>query len=183
MSSPRVPGGFSALYPVLRGFEEAGKARRGYFVDGLGAAQFALPGAVDRLRSLGAAPTAGAGRGAPLVLAAADPANVYGAALPWPRTSESGARPGRKAGALVVIDGGDLVLYLERGGRTALTFGSPTESLARAAAALAGMVRAGRLAALTVERADGEPVFGTVLEGALASAGFHSTPKGLRLRS
>ncbi|MBB4930256.1 ATP-dependent Lhr-like helicase [Lipingzhangella halophila] len=179
----RSPGGFAAIYPVLRAFEESGKARRGYFVDGLGAAQFALPGAVDRLRALGAEASGAGERGSPLVLAATDPANVYGAALPWPKTPEAGARPGRKAGALVVIDDGDLVLYLERGGRTALTFASPPEELERAATALAGMLRAGRLATLTVERADGRAVFDTELGGALTNAGFHATPKGLRLRS
>ncbi|MBB6170789.1 ATP-dependent Lhr-like helicase [Nocardiopsis mwathae] len=182
----RGAGGFSAVYPVLRAFEDAGKARRGYFVEGLGAAQFALPGAVDRLRSFGPEPDGAGGAGPAaepaLVLAAADPANVYGAALPWPETPEAGARPGRKAGALVVLDGGELTLYLERGGRTVLTFGSGEAVLARAAAAVADLVRAGHLSALTVERADGQPVFGTPLDTALTAAGFHPTPKGLRLR-
>ncbi|MBV2363106.1 DEAD/DEAH box helicase [Streptomonospora nanhaiensis] len=170
-------GGFSAVYPVLRGFEEAGRARRGYFVDGLGAAQFALPGAVDRLRGM----AEGAGE-PPLVLAAADPANVYGAALPWPPASDTSGRPGRKAGALVVLDDGALTLYLERGGRSALTFGSPQHALNRAARALADTVQAGGVDSLTVERADGGPVFGTPLDTALSDAGFHATPKGLRLR-
>ncbi|ASU86353.1 DEAD/DEAH box helicase [Nocardiopsis gilva YIM 90087] len=187
----RRAGGFSAVYPVLRAFEEAGKARRGYFVDGLGAAQFALPGAVDRLRSVGPPADRGTDASADtttvqepaLVLAAADPANVYGAALPWPETPESGARPGRKAGALVVLDNGALTLYLERGGRTVLTFGSDVPTLTRAASALADLIHTGCLSTLTVERADGEPVFGTPLDSALTSAGFHPTPKGLRLRS
>ncbi|MFC4560817.1 DEAD/DEAH box helicase [Nocardiopsis mangrovi] len=202
-------GGFSAVYRVLRGFEEAGKARRGYFVEGLGAAQFSLAGAVDRLRSFAAdadgarlgtrpdtgpnagtdaGPGSGAGPGggaaeAPLVLAAADPANVYGAALPWPGSADGTGRPGRKAGALVVLDDGALVLYLERGGRSALTFGSPPDALERAAGALAAAVREGRVDSLTIERADGAPVFGTPLDTALAAAGFHPTPKGLRLRT
>ncbi|MDA0563962.1 DEAD/DEAH box helicase [Streptomonospora sp. S1-112] len=170
-------GGFSAVYPVLRGFEEAGRARRGYFVEGLGAAQFALPGAVDRLRGM-----AEDAAEPPLVLAAADPANVYGAALPWPPASDAAGRPGRKAGALVVIDDGALTLYLERGGRSALTFGSPPPALHRAAQALAATVSAGGTDSLTVERADGEPVFSTPLDTALTEAGFHATPKGLRLR-
>ncbi|GAA2001941.1 ATP-dependent helicase [Nocardiopsis rhodophaea] len=190
-ASPRGAGGFSAVYPVLRAFEEAGKARRGYFVDGLGAAQFALPGAVDRLRSVEPFPGGGGDTSAgttgdqesALVLAAADPANVYGAALPWPETPEGRARPGRKAGALVVLDDGALALYLERGGRTVLTFGSDEPTLARAASALADLVHTGYLSTLTVERADGEPVFDTPLDSALTSAGFHPTPKGLRLRS
>ncbi|WP_460856531.1 DEAD/DEAH box helicase [Nocardiopsis coralliicola] len=186
----RTGGGFGAVYPVLRGIEEAGRARRGYFVEGLGAAQFALPGAVDRLRSFAPAggvpaPRAAAGASpgtAPLVLAATDPANVYGAALSWPDTGAAGARPGRKAGALVVLDGGVPTLYLERGGRTALTFGSGPDALRRAAGALADAVSAGRVSALTVERADGAPVFDTPLDPALSAAGFHPTPKGLRLR-
>ncbi|WP_067971721.1 DEAD/DEAH box helicase [Nocardiopsis trehalosi] len=187
-------GGFSAVYPVLRAFEEAGRARRGYFVEGLGAAQFALPGAVDRLRGMAApdrdggtgGPSAGPGDGAdaaPLVLAAADPANAYGAALPWPEPPEGGGRPGRKAGALVVLDDGALVLYLERGGRSALTFGAEGAALDRAAAAVADAVRAGRVAGLTVERCDGLPVFDTPLDAALTRAGFHPVPKGLRLRT
>ncbi|KIH96451.1 DEAD/DEAH box helicase [Streptomonospora alba] len=179
-SGGRGAGGFSAVYPVLRGFEDSGRARRGYFVEGLGAAQFALPGAVDRLRSLvgGGA----GGREAPVVLAAADPANVYGAALPWPAGAESAGRPGRKAGALVVLDDGAPTLYLERGGRSALTFGSGGAELERAARALAESVRGGGVESLTVQRCDGGEVFGTPLEAALLGAGFHATPKALRLR-
>ncbi|MDA2812132.1 ATP-dependent helicase [Nocardiopsis sp. RSe5-2] len=191
----RSGGGFSAVYPVLRGVEEAGKARRGYFVEGLGAAQFAPPGAVDRLRSFsvgaGGPEDSGGdggpggsgtppGDGAPLVLAAADPANPYGAALAWPESE--GGRPSRKAGAMVVLDDGAPTLYLERGGKTAVTFGSGEAELERAASALAETVREGGLASLTVERADGGEVFGTPLEPALKKAGFHPTPKGLRLR-
>ncbi|MFC7329580.1 ATP-dependent helicase [Marinactinospora rubrisoli] len=172
-------GGFSAVYPVLRGFEEAGRARRGYFVDGLGAAQFALPGAVDHLRSVAGDARE---RGPALVLAAADPANAYGAALPWPEQPDVAARPGRKAGALVVLDDGELVLYVERGGRTVLTFGAGPDALARAADALASAVHDGGLDALSVERADGVPVFDTPLAAALTEAGFHATPRGLRLR-
>ncbi|WP_461002911.1 DEAD/DEAH box helicase [Streptomonospora sediminis] len=180
-SGGRGAGGFSAVYPVLRGFEEAGRARRGYFVEGLGAAQFALPGAVDRLRAVGGAGAADTEE-PPVVLAAADPANVYGAALPWPAAAGSAGRPGRKAGALVVLDGGVATLYLERGGRSALTFGSSVRRLERAAGALAELVHAGGVESLTVERCDGAEVFGTPLDAALAGAGFHATPKALRLR-
>jgi len=317
----RIPGGFGALYPVLRAMEEAGQCRRGYFVEGLGAAQFALPGAVDRMRAIAAAqeaaaagppneserprwpgqpppagprpagalpagrpaagqPRAGAGpwpdgvawpegaiwaeegagagegagaeegagagegtraddgtrvdsagtgraargsaaqdaaawRGASsgspgggagnlaggaagtggagttaagpqiTVLAAADPANAFGAALPWPpRPGEvPGAhRPGRKAGALVVLSGGKLVLYVERGGKTLLSWTSNPEILVPAAAGLAEAVRGGALGRLTVERADGTGVYDTPLAQALADAGFRPTPRGLRLR-
>jgi ATP-dependent Lhr-like helicase len=273
----RVPGGFGAVYPVLRAMEEAGQCRRGYFVDGLGAAQFALPGAVDRMRAMAAAqasipglppapglpggpefhqdapstpedpsggpaipggplagpgphwevpgqprtaasppsgaefaggapggysPDAGRGQrwpGAPeptgpaepeppaiMVLAAADPANPFGAALPWPpRPGEvPGAhRPGRKAGALVVMSGGHLVLYVERGGKTLLSWTSDPAELVPAAAGLAAAVRGGALGRLTVERADGTGVYDTPLAQALADAGFRPTPRGLRLRA
>ncbi|HWF82764.1 MAG TPA: crosslink repair DNA glycosylase YcaQ family protein, partial [Streptosporangiaceae bacterium] len=133
-TAERLTGGFGALYPVLRAMEESGQCRRGYFVEGLGAAQFALPGAVDRMRSMtdsvtgtgspDAARTGGQERSV-VVLAAADPANAYGAALPWPpRPDETpgGHRPGRKAGALVVLVAGQLVLYVERGGKTLLSW-------------------------------------------------------------
>ena len=321
----RVPGGFGVLYPVLRAMEEAGQCRRGYFVEGLGAAQFALPGAVDRMRAVASAqeaaaagppadtghprwpgqpPPAGpprtggasrpgagqperagrpdgpalpegvswpegavwadedAGTGAPAsagaggaatlarggygpasgsatagapaslgpgnrarsgtasageptawggagpgaavagpglsggtataetgppitVLAAADPANAFGAALPWPpRPGEvPGAhRPGRKAGALVVLSNGKLVLYVERGGKTLLSWTSDPEVLVPAAMGLAEAVRGGALGRLTVERADGTGVYDTPLAQALADAGFRPTPRGLRLR-
>ena len=302
----RVPGGFGAVYPVLRAMEESGQCRRGYFVEGLGAAQFALPGAVDRMRAIAASqasipaaspgaplspssapaipgsPTGGpepqegapgwpgpagsphglagvagsppglpgvagspsglpeiegrppggppelsggpgvppelsggygvpeaapgqawyadqaalAGPGAPdgptaaetppvIVLAAADPANAFGAALPWPpRPGEvPGAhRPGRKAGALVVLSGGDLVLYVERGGKTLLSWTSDPAVLVPAAEGLAAAVRGGALGRLTVERADGTGVYDTPLAQALADAGFRPTPRGLRLR-
>jgi ATP-dependent Lhr-like helicase len=330
----RVPGGFGAVYPVLRAMEEAGQCRRGYFVEGLGAAQFALPGAVDRMRAMaatqasipglappssppetssgppggpenpsGAAEVAGgppsgpglnqgvpgqpsvpgqaegpegtpgwlttpgdspsgpglqwampgqpsvpgqpegpggtpgwpnapgsppggpgfsggppwpgspdsssagfvpdAGRGRPwpgapepagppepeappiTVLAAADPANPFGAALAWPpRPGEvPGAhRPGRKAGALVVLSGGHLVLYVERGGKTLLSWTSDPAVLVPAASGLAAAVRGGALGRLTVERADGTGVYDTPLAQALADAGFRPTPRGLRLR-
>jgi ATP-dependent helicase Lhr and Lhr-like helicase len=265
----RVPGGFGALYPVLRAMEEAGQCRRGYFVEGLGGAQFALPGAVDRMRALAAdmagtgeaAGAAGPGAGAltaagadvavrapgadgglpaggwpgtppevtgaggwpavtpepapaggwpgsparrdgpggragghspggqagprVTVLAAGDPANPYGAALPWPaRPGEvpGGHRPGRKAGALVVLAGGELVLYVERGGKTLLSWTADPAVLVPVAAGLAEAVRGGALGRLTVERADGSGVYESPLAQALADAGFRPTPRGLRLR-
>jgi ATP-dependent Lhr-like helicase len=195
-----TPGGFAAVYPVLAALEERGGARRGYFVEGLGAAQFAVPGAVDRLRALDnpearlADPAAQAvpderGPARAQVLAATDPANPYGAALPWPeRVVEEGEpghghRPGRKAGALVVTVGGQLVLYVERGGRTLLSYQDSTEALGAAAQALAGAVRAGALGPLSVERADGEAIRDSPLRQALTAAGFRATPRGLRLRA
>ncbi|HEY3503621.1 MAG TPA: ATP-dependent helicase [Actinocatenispora sp.] len=201
VAAEQVPGGFAGVYPVLAALEERGAARRGYFVESLGAAQFAVPGAVDRLRALADrssdVDSAGWGRRPerpvePLVLAATDPANPYGAALPWPdrpaadRAADhesSGHRPGRKSGALVVLVAGDLALYVERGGRTLLSFTDDGPSLAAAATALAGAVRSGALGALAVERADGVPVQSTPLSAALTTAGFRVTPRGLRLRA
>ncbi len=181
-----VPGGFAAVYRVLAAFEEAGRCRRGYFVEGLGAAQFALAGAVDRLRALDPE-QAGAAR--TIVLAATDPANPYGAALAWPPrpdrdTDASGHRPGRKAGALVVLVDGELALYVERGGKTLLSFGDgdDPQKLRAAADALALAVRDGLLGRLDVERADGGSVLSSPLGAALEDAGFRATPRGLRLR-
>jgi ATP-dependent Lhr-like helicase len=188
-----VTGGFAAVYPVLGALEERGAARRGYFVEGLGAAQFAVPGAVDRLRAL-AEPAELAKRTgtSAVVLAATDPANPYGAALPWPErvvdsgdgetVPATGHRAGRKAGALVVLVGGDLILYVERGGRTLLSFVDDPEALIAAGQALAAAVRSGALGAMSVERADGESVHSSPLRDALTAAGFRATPRGLRLR-
>ncbi|MET7853172.1 ATP-dependent helicase [Streptomyces avermitilis] len=285
-----VEGGFSATYRVLSVFEESGQARRGYVVEGLGAAQFAMDGAVDRLRAAanarerdetlpgpghsdgfagGAAPRFDAarpfapaaapgsgdgvldrldpqfdsdltdftdlsdpfdtqpaaglpkaqpgpglpraqagprspyGQGLPpnrtrstsapraVVLAAADPANAYGAALPWPEPpTGAGHKPGRKAGSLVVLVDGELALYMERGGKTLLGWPSDPDAkatddprLLAAAEALSASARAGALGTVTVERVNGTSAltspFGTVLEG----AGFIATPRGLRLRA
>ena len=184
VAAERVTGGFGALYPVLRAMEEAGQCRRGYFVEGLGAAQFALPGAVDRMRAM--ADPAVAAAGPAIVLAAADPANAYGAALPWPaRPDETpgGHRPGRKAGALVILADGELVLYVERGGKTLLSWTSDPALLDPAAAALAAAVRDGALGRLTVERADGAGVYDSPRARALEAAGFRPTPRGLRQRA
>jgi ATP-dependent Lhr-like helicase len=188
-----VTGGFAAVYPVLGALEERGAARRGYFVEGLGAAQFAVPGAVDRLRALADPDEAPRRTTTAVVLASTDPANPYGAALPWPdrvidtgdgeATTKAGHRPGRKAGALVVLVGGDLVLYVERGGRTLLSFTDDPETLIAAGRALADAVRSGALGVMSVERADGEAVHGTALSEALTTAGFRPTPRGLRLRA
>ena len=278
LAAEDVTGGFAAVYQVLSRLEDAGRVRRGYFVEGLGGAQFASPGAVDRLRALAAelrdaqdAGRQGLGDGVPAgvdavtgevltadpwalppdgaaglpaaplsasdpwavpvpggwteqedrarrrrearrtaVLAATDPANPYGAALPWPsretddtpdagtghvsaetssRTSapsaarRRGHQPGRKAGALVVVVDGRLVLYVERGGRTLLSFSDDPACLPPAADALALAVREGALGTLSVERADGEPALTSPLGSALEAAGFRPTPRGLRLRA
>ncbi|MDT3400035.1 ATP-dependent helicase [Streptomyces sp. B1866] len=232
-----VEGGFAAAYRVLSAFEESGQARRGYVVEGLGAAQFAMDGAVDRLRAVAAArDRAAAGRGtdpatafgrppapaaghppyggtgpygdggqygdggpatgAPpqaVLLAAADPANAYGAALPWPDPpTDAGHKPGRKAGALVVLVDGELVLYVERGGKSLLAWSAdenqaapapPGGPLRAAVEALAGAARAGCLGTVTVERVNGAPALSSALAPALEAAGFHATPRGLRIRA
>ncbi|MGX6744130.1 ATP-dependent helicase [Streptomyces xantholiticus] len=182
-----VEGGFSATYRVLSAFEDSGQARRGYVVEGLGAAQFAMDGAVDRLRAASTARDRSEGQAAPraMVLAAADPANAYGAALPWPEPPEgAGHKPGRKAGSLVVLVDGELTLYMERGGKTLLAWATDPDSpaLHAAAGAFASAAREGALGTVTVERANGAPALTAPLARALETAGFHATPRGLRLR-
>ncbi|MFJ2210639.1 ATP-dependent helicase [Streptomyces sp. NPDC101062] len=183
-----VAGGFSATYRVLSAFEDSGQARRGYVVEGLGAAQFAVDGAVDRLRAAATARDRASEQAAPraVVLAAADPANAYGAALPWPEPPDgAGHKPGRKAGSLVVLVDGELTLYMERGGKTLLAWVTDPQApaLTAAAGALADAARAGALGTVTVERANGTPALTSPLGRALESAGFHATPRGLRLRA
>ena len=181
--SERQPGGFAAVYKVLSAFEDSGRCRRGYFVEGLGAAQFGTAGAIDRLRTFSEVDDGG--KPSSVCLAATDPANPYGAALPWPE-GDGGHRPGRKAGALVVLVDGDLVLYVERGGRTLLTWSEDADRLGPATASLAEAARRGSLGRLTVERADGAALLGggsTPLRQALDAAGFVATPRGLRLRA
>ncbi|WP_236239571.1 ATP-dependent helicase [Streptomyces sp. CC228A] len=182
-----VEGGFSATYRVLSAFEDSGQARRGYVVEGLGAAQFAMDGAVDRLRAAATARERGDGA-APqaVVLAAADPANAYGAALPWPDPpTEAGHKPGRKAGSLVVLVDGELTVYMERGGKTLLCWPADPDSpaLRAAAVALAEAARAGALGTVTVERVNGASALTSPLARPLEAAGFHATPRGLRLRA
>ncbi|MEV1291667.1 ATP-dependent helicase [Pseudonocardia sp. NPDC049635] len=292
LGTERVTGGFAGVYKVLRAMEESGRCRRGYIVEGLGAAQFAVPGAIDRVRALaaaggppagrgtgsgaaagrgtgsGAAPGRGTGSGAApggvpgdgaappepgpappparrggtgatdpnpvwapedgspgevpedllrsgafsgagrydefdggagrrpapvqdawrslsrVVLAAADPAQPYGAALPWPETAgDTRHRPGRKAGALVALVDGAPVLYVERGGRSLLSFTTERDELRAAAEVLAGAVHEGWLGSLAVERADGQDSLASELSEVLTEAGFRVTPKGLRLRA
>ncbi|MDX3804522.1 DEAD/DEAH box helicase, partial [Streptomyces sp. AK04-3B] len=283
-----VEGGFSATYRILSVFEESGQARRGYVVEGLGAAQFAMDGAVDRLRAVanardrgeplpGPSPTghaqedfvfpddlpaddawdmpndrtsftspltprrgpaspdeyvsprdlASPGTGGPrgggafpygadfagrsgpggarhggrdssaasraVVLAAADPANAYGAALGWPEPPNgAGHKPGRKAGSLVVLVDGELTLYMERGGKSLLAWpsapdgeGAPADDprLHTAAQALAEAARAGALGTVTVERVNGGSALTSPIGALLEGAGFIATPRGLRLRA
>jgi ATP-dependent Lhr-like helicase len=161
-----IPGGFAALYPVLRAMEEGGRIRRGYFVEGLGGSQFALPGAVDRLRAARQEPQP------PVALAATDPANPFGVTLPWPESAAG--RAARQAGAVVVISDGELRLYLERGGHSLLTFASVDRDDLAALAAAA--VRIGKVEVRTV---NGEPVGASALEALMREVGFGISPRGL----
>ncbi|WP_406863494.1 ATP-dependent helicase [Streptomyces sp. HUAS MG47] len=183
-----VEGGFSAVYRILSAFEDSGQARRGYVVEGLGAAQFAMDGAVDRLRAAATARDRGAEAGdgpRAMVLAAADPANAYGAALSWPEPpTGAGHKPGRKAGSMVVLVDGELTLYMERGGKTLLSWPADPDdpALTAAAQALAASARGGQLGTVTVERINGTAALTSPLSRTLEAAGFHATPRGLRLR-
>jgi ATP-dependent Lhr-like helicase len=170
-----VPGGFAALYDSLTQLETLGIARRGYFIEGLGGAQFALPGAVERLRAqreLDSAP--------PLVLAASDPSQPYGAALPWPGEPGERRRAQRVAGAFVVLVGAELACYVEAGGRGLQTF-ARGETLRTAFLALAQAVRAGQIRKLEPERVDGDQVLGGPHEALLVALGFRAGPRRLTL--
>jgi len=177
-----VRGGFGAVYPVYREMEERGRVRRGYFVEGLGGAQFAIAGAVDRLRSLRRPPGGDRGENArTLLLAAADPANPYGASLAWPRDEARRRRsPSRAAGAYVVLHDGELALYLERGGRSLQTFAPFDDpSVAEASiGALRGLLGDGRLKRLQLERLDGEAIAESPLRERLGALGFRQAYKG-----
>jgi ATP-dependent Lhr-like helicase len=173
-----LPGGYGAVYAELRALETLGLSRRGYFVEGLGGAQFALGGAVERLRELR---ERDAGDPGVVVLAAADPAQPYGAALPWPRREN--ARAARVAGAQVVLLGGEAVLFVERGGRSLVPLRDPDESWLRPAlAALVDYVRRGGAKRLAVERFEGDPVGETDVMPLLVEAGFLAGPRRAVLR-
>ncbi|MDX6689421.1 MAG: ATP-dependent helicase Lhr and Lhr-like helicase [Solirubrobacteraceae bacterium] len=172
-----IPGGFSILYDSLSQLETLGVCRRGYFVEGLGGAQFALPGAVERLRAQRAIEES-----APLVLAATDPAQPYGAALPWPRRDEESRRPARVRGAYVVLAGAEPVLYVEKGGRGIVTLVDPADVRLRPSfEALAEFITGARGRKLSLERVDGEPVVGSPLEALLVDVGFRPGPRKLTL--
>ncbi|MDQ3319067.1 MAG: DEAD/DEAH box helicase, partial [Actinomycetota bacterium] len=203
-----IPGGFSSLYSELTNLETLGTARRGYFVEGLGGAQFALGAAVERLRALRSDEPAGA-----LVLAATDPANPYGATLPWPKRAEEGTsdtaraaanggepsgngsrstgggrRPARVPGAYLVTLDAEPALYVEKGGKGLVALrepldaaGAPAPWIAEALEALSDAVARGRVGRLAVERFDGEPIVGSAFEEALIDAGFRQGPRKLTL--
>ncbi len=173
-----IPGGYGAVYGQLRALETLGVCRRGYFVEGLGGAQFAVPGAVERLRELRPREDE---EPEPLVLAAADPAQPYGASIPWPK--RAGARAARVAGAQVVLLGGEPALFVERGGRSLVPLRDPEEGWLRTAlAALVEHVKKGGARRLAVERFDGEPVGETEIMPLLLEAGFLAGPRRAVLR-
>ena len=174
-----VLGGFSGVYGVLKVLEERGQVRRGYFVTGLGAAQFALPGAVDRLRSARAAPDdLYESDSAAIVLAATDPAQPYGAALSWP---DSPGRPARSAAALVVLADGEPLVWFDRRGHHLVTFPRTAADL-RWADALASLVKDNRVRSLEVRKVDGASIADGPIRSALQSAGFVDGYRGLVLR-
>ncbi|MEO8875881.1 MAG: DEAD/DEAH box helicase, partial [Polyangiaceae bacterium] len=192
VQSEGVPGGFSAVYRVLKALEDAGHVRRGYFVAGRGAAQFALPGADDRLRSMRESEEART-----LVLSATDPANPFGSILPWPIADADEdaiaddetphGRPQRAAGARVILHDGALVGFLGRGADSLLTF-IPRDEPARSDAgralgeALAGIVDSGRAKALFLTAIDGQPANISPLAPALSRAGFQMGGRGMLRR-
>jgi ATP-dependent helicase Lhr and Lhr-like helicase len=174
-----IPGGYGAVYGQFRALETLGVCRRGYFVEGLGGAQFAVPGAVERLRELrpreGDEPEA-------LVLPAADPAQPYGAALPWPKRADG--RAARVAGAQVVLLGGQPALFVERGGRSLVPLRDPEDGWLRVALAalVEHVMKGGSKKRLAVERFDSKPVGETEIMPLLLEAGFLAGPRRAVLR-
>jgi ATP-dependent Lhr-like helicase len=176
--SEGVPGGPAGLRRALGDLETLGVSRRGYLVDGLGGAQHALPGAIERLRELRDPSSAARA----LALAASDPANPYGVALRWP--ARAAGRASRAAGATVVLRNGEALAFLERGGRTLLSLRVlETAEWAEVAEALATAALEGRVGSLQLERIDGEPATATPVAAAFSAAGFVAGPKRLTLRA
>ena len=181
-----IKGGFAMLYDTFANLETLGVCRRGYFVEGMGGAQFALPGAVERLRSArGPAGASSEERSRALVIAAADPAQPYGAALSWPKREGQERRPSRVAGAYVVSIADEPALYVERGGRGLLTLAEGDDEngaiVSDGLRALADAVRAGRVPKLALERIDGEPAIASSLAETLLELGFRPGPRRLTL--
>ncbi|WP_271395710.1 ATP-dependent helicase [Neomicrococcus lactis] len=187
--SEEVTGGFGMLYKLLARMEESGITRRGYFIEKLGAAQFSTPATVDRLRTH--VKDMDVTQDIPVTaLAATDPANPYGAALPWPTlptasndVTPTGHRPGRKAGGVVVLSNGELALYVERGGKTVLAFIDEEERLQAAAHELVRVLRVARVDKMAMEKVNGRPILDSTIAKALVTAGFYTSPSGLRFRN
>ena len=179
-----IEGGFHGIYPVLSMMEERGQVRRGYFIAGMGAAQFALPGAVDRLRSYDSIDrsTGVAGPGVVSVLSAVDPAQPYGASVPWPTIESTASKPMRVAGALVMLLDGNPLVYLDRRGTSVVTFGSRNGQFDWPSA-LTNIVKSGRRKSLSIERIDGVAAPSSPHADALRSVGFTDGYKGLAYRA
>ena len=168
-----ITGGFAGVYPLLKALEERGDLRRGYFVEGLGAAQFALPGAVDRLRSAGgkdldAVPEV-------VVLAATDPAQPFGASLRWP---ESAGRPARVAGAHVVLVDGEPAVFIDRGAKSIVGFAAAHESDVWVEA-VKDLARKRIVRVVEIGKIDGEPSSASPLAEVFVRNGFVKAYKGL----
>jgi ATP-dependent Lhr-like helicase len=160
-----VIGGFAAVYPILRAMEESGKIRRGYFVEGLGGAQFALAGAVDRLRAERVVQEGPTTR----LLAAADPANPYGATLPWPK----GKKLQRAARAYIVLVDGEPALYVEKSGKSVITLPAFESDAPHALTMLQRLAENSSRREFAIDRIDGEPALESPLRPQLEQAGFH----------
>lgn len=177
-----IEGGFASLYPILKALEEAGKIQRGYFIEGRGAAQFASSAALDRLRSF-REPEDQPGI---VVLAAADPANPYGATLPWP-IREDNRIPGRAAGAMVILINGELAAYFGRSEKMLLTFLNVAEMDQQrysegVARALADLVRHGHRRAIFITQIDGLPPGESRLAPDLQREGFVAYSQGWQFK-
>jgi len=188
LTNESLPGGFAGVYPVFKALEEAGKIRRGYFVEGLSGAQFALPGAVERLRDVRQSRRHGASTPFDVqLLASCDPANPFGAALSWPEPRAASARPSRSAGTSVVLVDGELVLWIGRSGRKVLTFAGEdrdevdADVLEAALATLEKIASRTRSKTLRVERIDGEPARSSPLLEVFQKAEFRPDYRGLSL--
>jgi len=168
--SEGFPGGFSGIYPIYNHLEETGRIRRGYFVEGLGGSQFALPGAVDRLRQDQVRELT--------ILAATDPANPYGATLGWPEAE--GVRLARDAGAYVLLHDGELIGFLERGRKSLTLLTSEPSHFVGVGQALA--VVAARHRRTTLATVNGNPAQTSPLAPVLAEWGFATAVKGLSYR-
>jgi len=196
VAAENVPGGFSAVYDVLKALEESGRIRRGYFVAGLGATQFALPAAIDLLRQLRTAPPEE--KPEFVQLAATDPANPYGSVLRWPdlpvadEDAESAPRIlTRAAYAEVILRNGQLVAWLRRGNPNMLVF-LPAEEPERSqtAAGLAHFLcsrgqekmRLSSHQGVLITTINGQPVAAHLMARFLMDAGFHPGPLGMHLR-
>ncbi|MGK7311988.1 MAG: DNA glycosylase AlkZ-like family protein [Candidatus Longimicrobiales bacterium M2_2A_002] len=181
LSVEALEGGFSSVYPVLRTLEEQGKVRRGYFVEGLGGAQFAYPGIVDRLRRV----RDGDAEGEVIALAATDPANPFGWLVPWPELVDvAGREPTRSVGSVVVLVDGDPVLFLDRGGRRLRAFAdADDEAIRTALPALRSVAATHPRRALSLEEVNGDPAFKSDLLDAMRDAGFTPDYRYVRVPS